>query len=132
MKSLFVNTEGGKAGTLDGLNLFFGALLGANLGTLDHMALYDYVQLIMILAGTVVTVRMISTSERRGLMLGLIAFYALVLTLMATTPFLRPKGMGTDDVQKLVATLAIWIGFVVITELLPVGKPAAAEASDQA
>lgn len=132
MKKLLVNTEGGKAGTLDGLNLFFGALLGANLGTLDHMALYDYVQLIMILAGTVVTVRMISTSEKRGLMLGLIAFYGLVLTLMATTPFLRPRGMSPDDVHKLVATLAIWIGFVVITELLPVSKPAAAGPIDQA
>lgn len=50
-----------RAGAIDGLNLFFGALLGANLGTLDHIRLVEYVQLIVLLAGTVVTVRMVSS-----------------------------------------------------------------------
>ena len=45
MKSLFINTAGGKAGAVDGLNLFFGALLGANLGTLDRLRLFEYVKL---------------------------------------------------------------------------------------
>jgi hypothetical protein len=35
VKDLFRSTSGGKAGAIDGLNLFFGALLGANLGSIQ-------------------------------------------------------------------------------------------------
>ena len=69
MKDLLRSTSGGKAGAVDGLNLFFGALLGANLGTIQGMGAFYYVVFITLLAGMVMTVRMLSTSPRRTYML---------------------------------------------------------------
>ena len=122
MKSLFVSTEGGKVGAVDGLNLFFGALLGANLGTIDRLPIGEYVKLIVLLAGTVMALRMISTSERRIMMLVVLAFYALLLAGMVIVPDLQPKGMSADDVHRLVATLGVWVLFVLGAELSPVRK----------
>jgi hypothetical protein len=73
MTSIWRYTRRDKIGGIDGLNLFFGALLGANLGTLEGLALRDYVNFIVILAGTVMTIRMLSISERRWMMLGTLA-----------------------------------------------------------
>jgi hypothetical protein len=120
MKSLFVSTPGGKAGALDGLNLFFGALLGANLGTLDPLALEEYVKLVILLAGTVVTLRMVSTSERRLYVLVVLAIYAALLVALVTIPGMRPEGMAAGDLHRLVATLAVWVLFVLMSEFSPV------------
>ena len=132
MKSLFVSTPGGKAGAIDGLNLFFGALLGANLGTLDRLPLFEYVKLILLLAATVMTLRMVSTSERRVYMLVVLGAYALLLAGMAMVPELQPKGLALDDLYRLVATLAVWIVFVLGTELSPVSELPAPAQEDQA
>jgi hypothetical protein len=126
-------------GSIDGLNLFFGALLGANLGTLDQLRLVDYVKLTVLLAGTVMTLRMISTSERRLYALGVGAFYALLLGALVLVPDLKPEGLGDQDLHRLVATMAIWMIFVLAIELTPVAAevpapsaPPPAEAGDQA
>ena len=120
MKSLFVSTPGGKAGAIDGLNLFFGALLGANLGTLENLELSDYVQLVVLLAGPVMALRMVSTSERRVYMLVVLALYAALLVGLVTVPALKPEGMAPGDLHRLVATLAVWVLFVLGSELSPV------------
>lgn len=120
MKSLFLSTPGGKSGAIDGLNLFFGALLGANLGTLENLRLYDYVQLVVLLAGTVMALRMVSTSERRIYMLAVLGLYAVLLAALVTVPALKPEGMAAGDLHRLVATLAVWVLFVLGSELSPV------------
>jgi hypothetical protein len=122
MKNLFVSTEGGKAGAVDGLNLFFGALLGANLGTLEGLSLPEYVKLIVLLAGTVMALRMVSTSERRVYMFVVLGLYALLLVGVALVPELQPKGMRLEDLQRLLATLAVWVAFVLGSELTPVKR----------
>ena len=133
MRSLFRNTAGGKAGAIDGLNLFFGALLGANLGTLDSLRLVDYIQLTTLLAGTVMTVRMISTSERRPLMLAVLAVYAALLVALVALPDFKPANMEVDDLHRLVATLAVWVIFVLGIELSPIRElPAPPAGDDQA
>ena len=123
LKTLMTSTPGGKVGAIDGLNLFFGALLGANLGTVGAMPLYDYVKLIVLLAATVMVIRMISTSDRRGYMMTMVALYALILVGLVMLPPLHPKGMSEGDLYRLIATLAIWMTFVVTSELTPVAKP---------
>ena len=117
---IFRNTQGGKAGSLDGLNLFFGALLGANLGTLEAVPIGDYVKLIIILAGTVMTIRMMSTSEDRRQVVLLVLLYAVLIAALLLLPDVRPEGMPLADLHKLVVTLAIWIGCVLLLELSPV------------
>ena len=120
LRKMFRNTEGGKAGAVDGLNLFFGALLGANLGTMQSLSIGEYVKLVILLAGTVMVLRMISTSERRGFMLAVLAIYAVLIGGMLFLPALQPKGMPIADLHRLVATLGVWVLFVLGSELSPV------------
>ncbi|HEX6741142.1 MAG TPA: hypothetical protein VF079_05035 [Sphingomicrobium sp.] len=120
MKHFFRNTAGGKAGAIDGLNLFFGALLGANLGTVQGLALFDYVKLIVLLAGTVMVLRMLSTSERRTYMLITLGVYVALIAAILLLPQLQPKGMAAADLHRLVATLGVWVAFVLAAELSPV------------
>jgi len=118
----FRSTEGGKAGAIDGLNLFFGALLGANLGTTQGMALADYVKLIFLLAGTVMVIRMLSTSKRRVYMLINVALYVMLIGAFLFIPQLQPKGVAVTDLHRLGATLGIWMGLALISELMPVSE----------
>lgn len=120
MKSYFLYTKREKRGAIDALNLFFGALLGANLGTLGALGLSEYVKLVFLLAATVTFMRLVSTSERRGFALVMLAAYALLLGSVLTVPKLKPEGISSDDLHRLVATLAIWVVFVLITEFSPV------------
>jgi predicted permease len=122
MRSWFRNTPGGKAGAIDGLNLFFGALLGANLGTIQGMRLANYVQLVVLLAGSVMVVRMLSTSERRAQMLVTLAVYAVLLATIVSVPALQPEGIADSDLHRLVATLGVWVLFVLGAELSPEHK----------
>ena len=136
-KSLWKQTRAEKIGSIDGFNLFFGALLGANLGTLGQMPLSDYVKLIALLAGTVAILRMVSTSDRRGYALVMLAIYVVLIASVLTNRDLRPEGMSLADLQRLGVTLAIWIVAVLAMEFTPIhaedpDPAASAAASDQA
>jgi len=120
ISALWRQTEGAKVGGLDGLNLFFGALLGANLGTVEKLPLFDYVKLIILLAGTVMTIRIISTSKQRRYTLGLAGFYVALIAGMLLSDDLRPQGMSPDELNRIIVTLGIWISLVVLIELSPV------------
>ena len=120
MRDMFRSTSGGKAGAIDGRNLFFGALLGANLGSIQGMTLPYYVELIFLLAAVVMTVRMLSTSPRRTYMLISIALYVVIgAAFLLWKPF-QPKGVAPADLQRIATTLAIWLALVLFTELSPV------------
>jgi hypothetical protein len=129
MRRYLLLTSRERAGTIDGINLFFGALLGANLGTLNSLTLHQYLTFIVFLAGTVMALRMISTTERRGFAMTFVAFYSVLIAAMWNIPALQPRGLAEADLHKTLATVAIWIGTVVLQELSPVledpgeGKP---------
>jgi hypothetical protein len=118
-KSLWKQTKGAKIGSVDGFNLFFGALLGANLGTLERLPIWDYFKLIAALAITVAMLRMVSTSERRITALIGLAIYAVLIALILGSDKLRPQGLDLGDAQRLGVTLAVWIGGVLIFEFAP-------------
>src|SRR4051794_31136049 len=99
MKRMFRSTTGGKSGAIDGLNLFFGALLGANLGTIQGMGLLYYVELIFVLAATVMTLRMLSTSPRRMYMLLNVGLYSVIVAAFLFWPPLQPKGVAVADLH---------------------------------
>ena len=84
MKSIFTQTRREKAGTIDGINLFFGALLGANLGVADRLPALSYAQLMALLAGLVVTIRVVSVSERRVYAFGTLAAYVALMMVVLT------------------------------------------------
>jgi predicted membrane channel-forming protein YqfA (hemolysin III family) len=120
MRDLFRSTPGGKAGTIDGLNLFFGALLGANLGTIQGMRLSDYLEIIILLAGSVVIIRMLSTSERRVYLLVNVVIYVVLIGGILLIPKFQPKGVSIHDLHRLAATLGVWLAAVITSEMLPV------------
>jgi hypothetical protein len=120
MRRYLLLTSRERVGTIDGINLFFGALLGANLGTLNSLPLREYVAFILFLAGTVMALRMISTTERRGFAIGFVAFYSVAILAMWNVPSLQLRGLPEADLHRTLATLAVWIGTVVLQELSPV------------
>lgn len=124
MRDYLVQTQRERRGGVDGINLFFGALLGANLGTLEQLPLSDYVKLIALLAFTVVGLRMVSTSERRIYALLTLGIYVVLVGLILFLPMLRPKGLPEPAVTRLGATLAVWVCAVLLLEFWPVKKPA--------
>ena len=117
--SFWKQTRSEKVGSIDGLNLFFGALLGANLGTLDRLPIGEYVQLIILLACTVGVLRMVSTTDRRLYALGTLAAYIALVAWHFTSEATRPKGLSWPDIQRLAATLAVWIVAVLAIEFAP-------------
>ena len=121
--SIWTFTKGDRAGTIDGISLFFGALLGANLGTIAALPLYDYVKLILLLAGMVVAIRLVSTSERRWYALATLAVYVVIVAAILFLPALRPEGLAEGDLHRLVATLAVWLGVTMLVEFYPASEP---------
>ncbi len=105
-----------RIGAIDGLNLFFGALLGANLGTLDGLRLVDYVKLIALLAGTVIALRLVSSVGQSRNVLILLGVYAALLASLVLIPGLQPPGLSDADLHRLAATLAIWVGVALAIE----------------
>jgi len=100
----FHTTREGKVGAVDGVNLFFGALL----------------------AGTVMALRMVSTTGRRRSMVVLLLVYGVLLTALVMVPALKPVGLSDDALHRIVATLAIWVALAIGIELSPVGEDAVA------
>ena len=118
MAKFWSQTEREKRGTVAGLGIFFGALLGANLGTLGELPLRDYIFLVILLAGAVVTIQMTMTSERRGYVVGTFAIYLVVMAMMYLLPDTRPE-IPEDDLLKLAATMGIWLVATLSVELTP-------------
>ena len=119
MTGIWTQTQREKLGTIDGINLFFGALLGANLGTLGTVPLDDYVKLVLLLVGLVVTIRIVSVSERRGYAYGLLVFYLGLAAAFFFVPAFQPEGLAEADLNRVVATLAVWVTVTTVVELYP-------------
>ncbi len=128
-KSLWVQTPREKRGMLDGINLFFGALLGANLGTLNGLSALDYAHIIVLLAGTVVTLRIFSTTERRIHAYILLTLYVLFIGHRLFIDYEDLQGLTTADRDRLAITLLIWLVSVVLAELTPITKRHGGEAA---
>jgi hypothetical protein len=90
----------------------------------------------MILAGMVVTLRVVSTSERRGYALATLALYVFLVALILAVPALRPEGLSPDAAARLGATLAVWALLVLTLEYWPIKpeeiRPAEAPAPEEA
>jgi hypothetical protein len=119
MRSLLTYTSAEKRGMIDGIGLFFGALLGTNLGSIGNLGKVEYALLILALAGTVMALRIFSTTERRWNGYLLLSTYSLTIYY-----FLFVTKVGKDialaDRERLAITLAVWLAVVVLTELTPI------------
>ena len=118
MKGLLAYSDDERRATLTGINLFFSALLGANLGAMNTMPLGDYVQMVVILAGAVTAVLTLAVSKRRLI----ISTTALALALILAAILLVPE-VGPDSdkgvMDRLAVTLGVWVAMLLVLRMTP-------------
>ena len=125
---LFVSyTEAERRSTLAGVNLFFGALLGAHLGTMDQLPLRDYILLVVLLAGAVTGIFLVVSSRRMSVIWLTVVLYVIVFGTMLLVPAAQPPNME-DEFQRIVAMLAVWLVLLMSIRL----QPAVPESGEQA
>jgi hypothetical protein len=122
MKLFRSQSKAERVGSVDGLSLFFGALLGANLGTIQHIPLAEYLQLIMLLAGAVVTIRLVSHSEHKSSVFWTVMLFAALLLGAAFVPRLQPEGLSPEAFHRILTTVGVWLGAVLLVEYWPAGR----------
>jgi len=118
--SAFVQTRREQRSSLDGVNLFFGALIGANFGSLNGVGLAEYALLVILLAGAVITLRIFTTSERRSYAFMLLGLYIVVVSHFLLWPPRGLNGLSEIDRQRLAVTMVIWLGATLLTYYTPV------------
>lgn len=122
MRSLLFYTPAEKKGMIDGIGLFFGALLGTNLGSFGGLNKAEYALLIVLLAGTVMSLRIYSSTERRWhgyLLLGLYSAFVYHFLFLSKIG----KGIALADRERLGITLAVWLILVLAAEFTPIKNP---------
>src|SRR5688500_11470860 len=104
--------------TISGVNLFFSALLGANLGTLGDVPLDQYFQLTIILVGAVTAILTIAITRRRSMAIWSGLAVALLIFVIA---FVLGRRMGdlADDFQRMAITLGVWLVMLLVVRFTP-------------
>ncbi|MBF5041318.1 hypothetical protein FGE12_02895 [Aggregicoccus sp. 17bor-14] len=123
---MFRQTREQKQSYVNGLGLFFGALLGANMGVLTDLAPSEYLKVILLLAGVVLWIQMLSASRSRLHALRMLAALVLPAVILIAFPQSRPQGLTDRQAYNMAATLAVWLVCVALIEVTPlVPEPAA-------
>lgn len=115
----YKQTREEKTSYRNAIGLFFGALLGANLGTLTGLSLGDYLTVVATLAMSVMGLQVISAARSRRYALGTLSAYAALLAVGYGNGSLRPPGLAPADFDKIAATLALWLLLTAIVECTP-------------
>lgn len=116
-------TRAEKRAAVNGVNLFFGALIGANLGSLERLALSDYLLLISVVCLIVLYIQIAPVARKRWfylltLALTVAGLYILLLTPLGLAFFKnRPR-----PAPHLFVTICVWLGAVAAVELRPLSK----------
>jgi hypothetical protein len=110
-----------KRAAINGINLFFGALIGANLGSLERLALRDYLLLIIIVSLIVLYLQVVPVARKRWSYLTTLGATVAGLAVLLLTP------IGLDifadrprPSPHLFVTIALWLVSVAMVELRPV------------
>lgn len=122
MRALIAQPENERRAAFAGVNLFFGVLLGANLGSINIIPIADYVKMVILLSGSVMALYTIAVSTRPRLIWSLVIIYGALLAVTVAVPDLRPEGMEAE-MERIIATLAIWLTCLVIVRLTPQTTP---------
>jgi hypothetical protein len=118
-------TRAEKRAAITGINLFFGALIGANLGSLERLAIRDYLLLIIIVSLIVLYIQLAPVVRRRWSHLLTLAttvagLYVLLLTPVGLAVFEdRPR-----PTPHLFITICLWLVSVATIEIRPLAKDA--------
>lgn len=114
LRALVTYTADERRATLAGVNLFFSALLGANLGSLNELSLFEYVRYVLLLAGAVTAVLTIGVARRRSTVFSTALAFGAVLTAILVVP-----DIVGDDFKRMAATLIIWLAMLLTVRITP-------------
>ena len=112
-----------KRASVNGLNLFFGALIGANLGSLEQLALGDYTLLISVICIIVLYIQLAPVARHRWVYVGFLVVTVTMLYVILLTPYGmhffkdRPR-----PAPHLFVTICVWLVSVAYVELRPLAK----------
>ena len=106
-------SEGEYRANLNGMNIFFGAVLGVVMSRADGLAPWPFAVVLVLTAGMVVSILYVSSSRRRWMyaVLTAVAIYALPVVIKDVSEVTLPPNLRT--------TLAVWLGMVLFVELTP-------------
>lgn len=109
-----------KRAAINGMNLFFGALIGANLGSLERLALRDYLLLIAIVAMIVLYIQLAPVSRKRWSYLATLALMVAGLFVLLLTPVgLEAFAERPRPSPHLFVTICLWLSTVAAIEIRP-------------
>lgn len=104
---------------LEGLNIFFGAILGVVMTDIGDVAPLTYAIVLTLIASFVVTIIYISASAKRRTYAAYAAI-ALWALWSAAHRFGTPYGLDAAHVDKrVVPTLAVWLAMTILVEFAP-------------
>lgn len=116
-------TRAEKRAAVNGLNLFFGALIGANLGSLEHLALRDYILIASMVCVIVLYIQLAPVARQRWMYIAILASYVGVLYLLLLgPPGLHPFQDRPRPQPHLFVTICLWLVSVAYIELRPLAK----------
>lgn len=97
---------------LNGLNMFFGAVLGFVLTGTETLSSWQFGQILMLLAGAIVSILYISSSKNR------VAYSILALAISLTFPELVEFALQSKDLvpDKIRPTLLVWTVMTIVVE----------------
>jgi len=100
---------------LNGLGIFFGAVLGFVMASTENLTNKDYVLVLFTTAAIVITILYISSSKHR------ILYSILAFAFIAVLPYILGimVSPGAQLPPKLQPTLAVWLAMTLIVEFNP-------------
>ena len=118
-------TAGEYRANLQGLNVFFGAVLGVVMAGTERLAPFDYGVMLLLMASLVITILYISSSPKRLL------YSALILVAIALMPEMVTQ-LIDDRISSLAylqITLLVWALLAILIEFAPRERDDAATAT---
>lgn len=119
MRRYLMQTETERQSTLGAMNLFFGALLGANLGSYAELPMKTYVWVIVLITGAVAALQVALRSERRVYAWATVGLYVVLLA-FSLRPQFWPGAGRPPGYDKLLVTMTAWLIAAVGVKLMPV------------
>jgi hypothetical protein len=113
-------TAAEKRAALNGISLFFGALIGANLGTTERMALRDYVLVVAVICLIVLYIHLAPVARRRWSNLAHLLVLVCGLFLLLIHEIGAAAFDGPRPTPHIFATICIWVASLAMVELRPV------------
>ena len=113
-------TRAEKRAQLNGISLFFGALIGANLGSLERLPLNEYLLIVTVVCIIAIYIQVAPVARKRSSTIAALAGTVAGLYLLLVSPISeRVFDHGIRPGPHLFFTIALWLVSVVMVELRP-------------